>query len=66
MTAILIGTTDGGLELRLATSPLAVWPGYHESAPLGCAGYWLGTHRKHDYLGTDETAARAELAYWGG
>lgn len=40
-----------GVELRHASRKTDTWPGYHESLPLGKAGYWMGTERDHRYLG---------------
>ncbi len=51
--AKLIRENDHGVELRRASRKAQTWPGYHESAPLGKAGYWLGTHQSHEYLGRD-------------
>ena len=49
--AKLIMENEYGVELRHATRKAQTWPGYHESLPLGKAGYWVGTDRNHLYLG---------------
>jgi|GEM_PF-5065890 len=65
MNARLIGETGEGMELRYAASPSDTWPGYDASCPLGEAGYWLGTHRKHWHITTDRRTAVSYLRYWG-
>ena len=47
---------DAG-ELRLAEKG-DVWPGYDQSVPLQSAGYWYGTHGKHEYLGKNYEDAK--------
>lgn len=64
MDARLIRENEHGLELRLATRRAQTWPGYHESAPLGKAGYWIGTHRSHAYLGRTKPSER-QLEFYG-
>ena len=53
MDAILIHTiegTDGAeYDVREAKSVLDTWPGYHQSSPLGRAGFWAGTHASHSH-----------------
>lgn len=49
--AKLIRQSPRGLELRLAGRRRDTWPGWEANMPLGKAGYWLGTHGDHVYLG---------------
>jgi hypothetical protein len=51
--AKLVRGNENGVELRngQASRKAQTWPGYHESAPLGRAGYWIGTHQSHEYVG---------------
>lgn len=52
--AKLIQENEHGLELRHASRKSDTWPGYDKSLPLGKAGYWLGTHRDHQYIGRSQ------------
>ncbi len=51
--AKLVRENENGVELRRASRKAQTWPGYHESAPLGRVGYWIGTRQSHEYLGRD-------------
>lgn len=64
--AKLIAENEYGVELRYARRKADVWPGYDETFPLGKAGYWLGTHQDHRYLGrTRDVLAPALLSMYG-
>ena len=62
MNATLIESGKNGLELRRAARKSETWPGYADSFPLNRAGYWIGTHRKHYYVGQSKKIALAEWA----
>ena len=61
-TAALIRENEfeGGMELRFA-SPGDNWPGYAWELE---EGYWLGTHRKHVWIGTSLSDALKEWEFW--
>lgn len=58
--AKLIRTTEY-VELRYAARKSDTWPGYHDTAPLGKRGYWVGTHGLHTYLGSSNARALDEF-----
>ena len=48
------------IDLYFAHTGQETWPGY--DCPLGHAGYWLGTHEFHVFLG--ESQHTSEEAEW--
>jgi hypothetical protein len=61
--AELIRENRHGLQLRRAKDRTQTWPGYDASFPLDRPGYWIGTHRKHDYVSTSLEQALREWDY---
>lgn len=75
MDAILIATAtlnrgrlaERVLELRAARTDSDTWPGYHDTAALGAAGWWYGDARGHSLVTFPEAQAmlrEADAVTW--
>lgn len=63
MDAKLITENEFSVQVRYARRKSDTWP--YWSAPLGLAGYWLGKHEHHTYIGRTRADAAYRLEMYG-